>query len=76
VASSTLATMRVVGQAMSMSIVLLFLSIYVGTVELNPQKVAGLSADFLTAMHWTLRVFTVLCVVGIGASLARGRVKR
>jgi len=74
VASSTLATMRVVGQAMSMSIVLLFLSIYVGTAELNPQKVAGLSADFLLAMHWALRIFTVLCVVGIGASLARGKV--
>jgi len=76
VASSTLGTMRLVGQAMSMSIVLLFLSIYVGTVELNPAKVAGLSADLLVAMHWALRVFTVLCVVGIGASLARGRVER
>lgn len=76
VASSTLGTMRLVGQAMSMSIVLLFLSVYVGTVELNPAKVAGLSADLLVAMHWALRVFTVLCVVGIGASLARGRVER
>ena len=76
VASSTLGTMRLMGQAMSMSIVLLFLSIYVGTVELNPQKVAGLSADFLVAMHWAFRLFTVLCVLGIGASLARGRVER
>jgi EmrB/QacA subfamily drug resistance transporter len=74
VASSTLGTMRLVGQAMSMSIVLLFLSIYVGTVELDPQQVASLSTDFLVAMHWAFRVFTVLCVVGIGASLARGRV--
>jgi hypothetical protein len=76
VASSTLGTMRLLGQAMSISIVLLFLSVYVGTVELDPQRVASLPADFLVAMHWAFRLFTALCVLGIGASLARGKVQR
>ncbi len=76
VASSTLGTMRLIGQAMSMSILLLFLSVHVGTVELNPAKVAGLADNFLTAMHWAFRLFTVLCLPAIGASLARGRVNR
>jgi EmrB/QacA subfamily drug resistance transporter len=76
VASSTLGTMRQVGQALSISLILLFFSIYVGTVEFNPQRVAGLSANFLVAMHWAFRLFTVLCVLGIGASLARGKLKR
>lgn len=76
VASSTLGTMRLIGQAMSMSILLLFLSIHVGTVELNPAKVAGLADNFLTAMRWTFRLFTLLCVPAIGASLARGKVAR
>lgn len=76
VASATLGTMRLIGQAMSISLLLLFLSIYVGTVELNPEEVAGLSAGFLVAMHWTFRLFTVLCVLGIAASLARGKLRR
>ncbi len=76
VASSTLGTMRLIGQALSMSLALLFFSIYVGTVELNPQKVAGLVANLLMAMAWAFRLFTGLCLLGIVASLARGRVNR
>jgi EmrB/QacA subfamily drug resistance transporter len=70
IASSFLGTMRLVGQAMSMSIVTLFITIFVGRVALN----AADPVNLLTMMRVSFIVFTVLCVFGIVASLARGRV--
>lgn len=71
VASSTLGTMRLTGQAISMATVTLVLAYYLGSVKLSPAHsdllVRGSRASFI--------VFTVLCFAGIFASLARGNVR-
>lgn len=71
VASSTIGTMRLTGQAISMAVVTLLLSFYAGSVELSqvpPEMlVKGARISFI--------VFTVFCFGGIFASLARGNVR-
>lgn len=69
VASSTLGTMRMVGQAFSMAIVTLILAAYVGDVLL-----AQIDRNLLMlTMRTAFTIFTVLCVLGIFASMARGK---
>ena len=68
VASSSLATMRVVGQAVSMSIVTLLLSVYVGQAHQLSASPDGL----VTSMRAAFAGFTVISFGGIFASLARG----
>lgn len=68
IASSTLGTMRLVGQAISMSIVTLLIALFVGRVplaEANP-------ATFLACMQVSFIVFTVISILGVLASLKRG----
>ncbi|MEG6615557.1 MFS transporter [Peptococcaceae bacterium 1198_IL3148] len=70
VASSTLGTMRLVGQAVSMAIVTMILSFIVGNVEVsaaNPELL-------VKATRLSFVIFTVICFAGIFASLARGNV--
>ncbi len=68
VASGTLGTMRLVGQALSMGIVTFLLALSMGPARLSPEHVP----DFLKALRSAFFVFTGLCILGIGASLARG----
>ncbi|MCL6639084.1 MAG: MFS transporter, partial [Firmicutes bacterium] len=68
VASSTLGTMRQTGQAVSMAIVTLLLTIYVGNVQLTQADAGSLVLGTRSAFI----VFTVICFGGIFASLARG----
>jgi EmrB/QacA subfamily drug resistance transporter len=70
-ASSTLATMRLIGQASSMAIVLLILSIELARAGPG----AALAGPLLETMHSGFRLFTALAIVGMFASLARGRVR-
>jgi MFS family permease len=69
VAASTVATMRMVGQMFSMGIAMLLLALFVGRVEITPARHAGL----LAAMKVAFAVFAALCLGGVFASLARGK---
>ncbi len=71
VASSTLGTMRLVGQASSMAIVTLILALYVGGVELT----AAGAGMFLGGARTSFIILTIICFAGIFASLARGNVR-
>ena len=71
VASATLATMRLIGQMMSMGIAMLILAIYLGKVQITP----AYYKLFLISMKITIAIFSVLCFGGIFASLARGKVR-
>jgi EmrB/QacA subfamily drug resistance transporter len=71
-ASATVSTMRLIGQMLSMGIAMLILSIFVGNVQITPERYSA----FLTGMRANLLGFAALCLVGIFASLARGRVHR
>jgi MFS family permease len=67
VASGVVGTMRMVGQMLSMGIAMMLLAVYIGQEALAPATYPGLIA----AMRTGFVIFSVLCVLGIFASLAR-----
>jgi EmrB/QacA subfamily drug resistance transporter len=71
VASGTSGTMRLVGQTLSLGIATLLFALYIGRVEITPTAYP----QFLAAMRTGFAIFAVLCVGGIFASLARGRLR-
>jgi hypothetical protein len=71
VASGTLATMRVMGQMFSQGIALLLFALYIGRVEITPANYPA----FMLSMKVAFGIFAALCVLGIFASLARGKVR-
>lgn len=72
VASSTLATMRNTGQAFSMALVTLIVTLYVGNAQLTPE----LATEFVQIARTACLTFAIICGLGIFASLARGRVMK
>ncbi|MDI9644907.1 MAG: MFS transporter [Candidatus Verstraetearchaeota archaeon] len=70
VASGTLATMRQVGQTLSMGFAMMVLALYVGPVKITPP----LYPAFMGSLKVMFAFFALLCLVGMAASLARGRV--
>jgi EmrB/QacA subfamily drug resistance transporter len=71
VASATLGTMRLTGQMLSMGIVLLIFAVTMGNTQITPQYYP----EFLQCMRTAFVIFSVLCAVGVVASLARGTVR-
>ncbi|HOQ10516.1 MAG TPA: MFS transporter [Syntrophomonadaceae bacterium] len=69
VASSMLGTARLTGQVMSMALVTLIMTSSIGNVELSP----AYSQSFIQAARISFIIFTALSLLGILASLARGR---
>ncbi|MGQ9817250.1 MAG: MFS transporter [bacterium] len=67
IASSTLATMRLLGQMSSMGMVMLIFSLTLGRIKITPE----FYTVFLNAMKISFIVFTILCIIGIFASLKR-----
>jgi EmrB/QacA subfamily drug resistance transporter len=72
IASSVLATMRLLGQTFSMSIVMLIFLLYIGRVEILPAHYPY----FLKSVRAAFIFFGTLCVAGVFASLSRGKVRR
>lgn len=68
VASGTLSTMRSVGMMFSMGLVMLIFSIFMGRTPIAPPYFPL----FLKSVKGAFILFTVLCALGIGASLSRG----
>jgi MFS family permease len=68
VASGTLGTMRLTGQALSLGIVVLLMSLFVGRADITPAN----HASFLQAMTAAFMISALLCGAGIIASVARG----
>ena len=71
VASGSVGTMRMIGQMLSMGIVLILFSVLIGKTEINPQ----VHEPFLQSMRISFTLFAILCFVGIFASVARGKVR-
>jgi len=71
VASGMLATMRIMGQTFSQGIATLLFALYIGRVEIMPENYPL----FLASARTAFLIFAVLCVLGIFASLARGRIR-
>lgn len=72
VASAILATMRMLGQMMSMGVTLMVFFFLLGDSPLTPQ----VFPDFLKGLRILFWVFSVLNLLGVFASLARGKEER
>jgi hypothetical protein len=72
VASSTVSTMRMIGMAVSMAVVTVLIALYVGDVSLTVTHTPMLLKSFRVAFM----VFSILCAVGVFASLARGNIRK
>ncbi|MDR0815025.1 MAG: MFS transporter, partial [Bacteroidales bacterium] len=66
-ASATTGTMRLAGQAISMGIASMAISLHVGNLKIVP----ALYPAFMQSMRTTFIVFVILCAVGVYASTAR-----
>lgn len=71
VASATLGTMRLLGQALSMAAAAAITAARLGGAKLGEAPVAAL----LGAQRTAFVLFAALCAAGVAASLARGRVR-
>jgi len=71
IASATLATMRLLGQMLSMGITLMVFFLLLGDSPITPQMYPA----FLRGLKILFGVFSVLNLLGIFASLARGKEK-
>ncbi|ACV24689.1 MFS transporter [Methanocaldococcus fervens] len=71
IASATVATMRLLGQILSMAIVMLIFSILIGKVEITPEYYPLL----VESARVSFIIFTILCFIGIFASLGRGKIR-
>jgi len=72
VASATVATMRLVGQILSMALVMLIFSIIMGRVEITPVYFSL----FIQSAKTAFMLFATLCFFGIFASLGRGKIRQ
>ncbi len=71
IASATLATMRLCGQMVSMGIAMLVFSWIIGERGLGGEN----SALFISSAQWIFVILAGACVLGVFASLARGKVR-
>jgi MFS family permease len=71
IASSTLGTMRLLGQAISMAISTLVIHRYLGDAGLSQASQQALE----TSINTSFALFAVICFVGVFASLARGNIR-
>jgi hypothetical protein len=71
VAGAMLGMVRQVGMMFSMGIVMLIMALYLGKAEVTPESVEA----FVSSLHVAFVVFAVLCLGGVFASLARGKLR-
>jgi hypothetical protein len=69
VASGVVGTMRMVGQMLSMGIAMMLFALYIGEQKINSTTYHGL----LHSMKTGFMIFSMLCILGIFASLARNK---
>ena len=72
VASGTVATMRLVGQMLSMAIATLVFSFMIGKIEITPSTYDL----FLSSINLILIISSGMCIVGIYFSMTRGSLRR
>ena len=69
-ASGMVATMRSLGQLLSMAIAMFCFAVFIGPVTITPAVYPAL----MTSVTVAFVVFTVLCIAGVGASYVRGTI--
>ncbi|WAI02396.1 MFS transporter [Methanogenium organophilum] len=71
IASATAATMRVLGQNLSMAVAMMSFSMVIGTIVITPDR----TGELLTATHYAFVAFGILCVAGVWFSAGRGNIR-
>ena len=71
VASATLGTMRFLGQMLSMGVTMIMFAIYLDGVQVSTSP-----SMFLKSSQLSFTIFTLMCFLGVFASLVRGRVEK
>ncbi len=71
VASGIASTTRLMGNTFSMGTVMFVFALYIGTVQITPQYYPA----FLVSVKAVFVIFGLLCLGGVFASLARGRMR-
>jgi hypothetical protein len=69
VAAATTAAMRLIGQMLSMGIAAMIIALYLGQAQVTPDRYPA----FLASFRFAFLVFSALCLAGVFASLARGK---
>jgi len=72
IASGMNATMRSLGQLLSMAVAMFCFAIFIGPLPITPVVFPALMSSVTMAFV----VFTVLCIIGIGASYVRGTIHK
>jgi len=72
VSSAILSTMRMVGNMLSMGVVTLLFSLFIGRVAITSEYYA----PFLHSMKMAFLIFAILCFFGIFASLASHKARK
>jgi len=72
VASSMLATMRLLGQLFSMGVAMLIFALYMERVEIS----TSLHIQLMNSIRTAFTVFGILCVLGVFISLTRGDLRK
>jgi EmrB/QacA subfamily drug resistance transporter len=72
IASASVGTMRLTGQAISMSIAMMVFSMIIGKITITPD----VYPLFIKSIHFAFILFSGLCFLGIFSSLARGKLRR
>ena len=70
IASGMVATMRSLGQVLSMAIAMFCFSVFIGTASITPAVFPAL----MTSITISFLIFTGLCIIGIGTSYVRGTI--
>ncbi|WP_287583478.1 MFS transporter [Candidatus Borrarchaeum sp.] len=71
VASGMVGTMRLIGQLLSMATAMLLFNLFIGRVQITPENYPL----FLMSVQVAFIIFVILCIVGVFASLVRGKLR-
>jgi MFS family permease len=71
IASGTLATMRLLGQMVSMAIAMVVFAVFIGREPISPANYS----EFLKSVRVSFLIFAVLCTIGILFSFLRGQLR-
>jgi MFS family permease len=72
IASGTVATMRLLGQMVSMAIAMVVFAIFIGREPIAPINYS----QFLKSVRVSFLIFSLLCTLGILFSMSRGEIRR
>jgi threonine/homoserine/homoserine lactone efflux protein len=64
--------MRLLGNSLSIGIAMLVFSVFIGDAQITPQH----HPAFLLSVRMIFVIFTLLCLAGVFASLARGKMRQ